>query len=132
MAGSILLGLGVEPEDDIDIEAIMNGSWLYSSRHGLEEDDNDPLDGMTITPSTMINARHRNALNAAQIWSGLKQTTASRVKVAIDGANKLDTYRQKKLDAASRSSGLPAGLERSAPTRRAHAAALVRLLLRIF
>ena len=78
MAGSILLGLGVKPEDDIgisefatsptdDIEAMMNGSWLYSSRHGPEEDDNDPLDGMTITPSPMINARVRNALDGPDV-----------------------------------------------------------------
>ena len=77
-AGSILLALGVKPEDVIgisefatfatgDTEAMMNGSWLYSSRHGLEEDDNDPLDGMTITPSLMINARVRNALDGPDV-----------------------------------------------------------------
>ena len=78
MAGSILLALGVKPEDDIgisefatfptdDTEAMMNGSWLYSSRHGPEEDDNDPLDGMTTTPSPMINDRFRNALDGPDV-----------------------------------------------------------------
>ena len=59
------------------------------------EDEEDPLEGMTVAPSTRIKPRVRNASHAAQIWAGLIPSSASKARAVLDldDTEKLDKHR---------------------------------------